>query len=132
MEILEKLAFNAYYVSVLARGIHLVHGYATYFVGIFVAQNKSKFVTNKFESAKDIAETSMLFVTNWGYLASGFKFLVGDRGFDENTFALANWFPSLKKVILLESNMSLISSLAAPPIYYTKAIAFSIFILSIC
>lgn len=87
MEILERLAFNAYYASVLARGI-------------IVAQNKSKYVSNKFESAKDLAETSMLFVSNWGNLASGFKFLVGERFEQSLLFSPARWYPSMKKRIL--------------------------------
>jgi hypothetical protein len=68
-------------------------------LGIFVAHNKSVFVSNQLESAKDLAETSMLFVSNWDNLANGFKLLIGDNmTINDKLFNPSSWTPSLKKV----------------------------------
>lgn len=69
-------------------------------LGIVSAQNKSKFVSDQFESAKNLAETSMLFVSNWENLASGFRLLFGNNNalFDKKIFYPTSWMPSLKNV----------------------------------
>lgn len=111
---LESLVFNAYYVSVLARGIAS-------------AQHKTKFVSNQFESAKNLAETSMLFVSNWENLVSGFRLLVGNNNalFDKKIFYPSSWMPTLKNSLLnFVQNQSMAS--AASQIFLNMATIYSI------
>jgi len=93
---LESLAFRTYYGTILARGIvHTIHQNAQ--------ANKLK---NAITDAKDMAETSLEYLSKWENLTQAFNLLMGETFSNRKLPSLKEyfksefWIPTIRKIII--------------------------------